>query len=142
MNQILIFFMTALMGHAPIQKAQPAAETVNLTINYEVLNTIQGYSYESRVDVYVGGTFIGSSSVKDQQTPNSVTVKVPTGKHAVKAVMLAKYEGEWQERTISNQYSQDFVWEKVVNFKKDMKVKLFFDIDTGVHEKKKPKKKK
>lgn len=142
MNAVLIYFISAVLGSGKVATtvaAQPT-ETVNLSINYEVLNTRPGYSYDAKLVVYVDDKQVGESTVKNQEIPNSVTVPIPTGVHDLRVVLLAKYEDVWEERTIANDYSNDFVWRKSGNFKKDLKVKLFFDIDSGVHEKKKPKK--
>lgn len=118
------------------------AQMGTLSIDYEVLNTIEGYSYVSRLDVYVDGKLYGSSTEIDQRTPNSISVKIPRGNHQIKAVLLAKYEGAWEERTVENRYTYDFIWTESVNMKKKMKVKLYFDIDSGVNVNNKPKKKK
>lgn len=143
MSPFLVYFISALLGSTQVSTPAPKpTETVNLSISYEVLNTRPGYSYDAKLVVYVDDAQVGESSVKNQEIPNSVTVPIPTGSHNVKAVLLANYDGVWEERTIANDYSNDFIWRKSANFKKDTKVKLYFDIDSGVHENKKPKKKK
>lgn len=143
MNILFLYFISAVLGSGKMGPVvSHPTETVNFTINYEVLNTRAGYSYDAKLVVYVDDIQVGESSVKNQEIPNSVTLPIATGEHRIKAVLLAKYEDVWEERTVANDYSNDFIWNKYANFKKDGKVKLFFDIDTGVHEKKKPKTKK
>jgi len=136
-----ISFLFILIGLALVGQ-NSFGQTVNLTIDYEVLNTVAGSSYDSKLEIFVDGKSIGTSEVKDQQVPNSVTVKIPIGRYELKAVLMANYQGKWQKRTIANGYSNDFFWLKERNFKKDLTVKLYFDIASGVHENKIPKKKK
>ena len=136
-----ISFLFALIGFV-LASPSGFTQTVNLTIDYEVLNTVPGSSYDSKLEIFADGKSLGASEVKDQQIPNSVTVKIPTGKYELKAVLMANYQGKWQKRTIANGYSNDFFWIKERNFKKDLTVKLYFDIASGVHENKMPKPKK
>jgi hypothetical protein len=136
-----ISFLFAVIGFTWIVP-NSYSQTVNLTIDFEVLNTVAGSSYDSRLEIFADGKNVGTSEVKDQQIPNSITVKIPTGRYELKAVLMANYEGKWQKRTIANGYSNDFFWLKERNFNKDLTVKLYFDIASGVHEKKMPKPKK
>lgn len=139
MNHIFLFLMTAL-GSLGTPTPNPQTEsTVDYSITYQVTNTIEGYSYDSRLDVYVDGKKIGESSVKDQKEMNKITVKVPTGQHTLKCVLLAYYKNQWEERTVANEYSYDFVWTTTQNFASKGKVKLYFDIESGVNVNKKPK---
>lgn len=143
MKPILFFVLSALAGFGIHTQARAqAAETVNLTFKYEVLNTREGYSYDAKLEVYADGKEVGESTAKDQKIPNAVMVTIPKGEHKIKAVLLARYDDKWEERTIANEYSNDFVWTKEGKFNKDTEIKLYFDIDSGVHEKKKPKAKK
>lgn len=140
MNRFISFLFVwigfLLVGHYSF------CQTVNLTIDYEVLNTVAGSSYESKLEIFADGKSVGMSEAKDQQIPNSVTVKIPMGRYELKAVLMANYQGKWQKRTIKNGYSNDFFWLKERNFKKDLTVKLYFDIASGVHENKMPQQKK
>ena len=139
MKAILFFVLAGLTGIGSVTMPS-ATETANLTVSYVVLNTKEGYSYEAKLVIYVDGKQAGESTAQDQKIPGSVTLAVPTGQHHFKAVLLAYYDGVWEERTIANEYSNDFVWEKDGTLKKDLKVKLYFDIDNGVGVNKKPKK--
>ena len=136
-----ISFLFVLIGFSLVD-INGFGQTVNLTIDYEVLNTVTGSSYDSKLEIFVEGKIVGASEVKDQQIPNSVTVKIPTGRYELKAILMANYQGKWQKRTIANGYSNDFFWMKERNFRKDLTVKLYFDIASGVHENKIPKQKK
>lgn len=118
-----------------------AQKNAMLTFDYEVLNTRSGYSYDAKLVVYVDGVKVGESTVKNQEIPNSLTVSFPQGKHSVRAVLLADYKGTWEERTVENEYSNDFVWTETGNFGKKRKVNLVFDIDNGMSTKGKKKRK-
>ena len=54
---------------------------------------------------------------------------MPTGNHTLKAVLNAINDaGNWEERTIANDYSLDFVYEKKDNWKTNKTINLTFDI--------------
>lgn len=113
--------------------SQRKSDDVKLTINYEVLNTVSDkYSYVSKLVVYVDGVRTAESSPRIQTEPNSCTVTLSKGKHQVRAILEALYEGEWEERTLKNEYSLDLEWVETTNFKKNRKVKITFDLDSGV----------
>jgi hypothetical protein len=113
--------------------SQSKSNDVKLTINYEVLNTVSDkYSYVSKLVVYVDGVRTAESSPRIQTEPNSCTLNLSEGKHQVRAILEALYEGEWEERTLKNEYSLDLEWVETANFKKNRKVKITFDLDSGV----------
>lgn len=113
--------------------SQNKSNDIKLTINYEVLNTVSDkYSYVSKLVVYVDGVRTAESSPRIQTEPNSCTVTLSKGKHKVRAILEALYEGEWEERTLKNEYSLDLEWVETTDFKKNRKVKITFDLDSGV----------
>lgn len=102
-----------------------------LVVNWSFANVEDGYDHNNRVDVYVGEALMGTSSVKPETTPNSVTVKLPKGTTEARVVNMAQYEGKWEEHTIANQYSIDCVWEGPIKPSGRTELNLVFDLDQG-----------
>lgn len=105
-----------------------AAEYVNLTINYTISGTQGGFDHLTKMRVYIDGNEAGDNTPKKQSLANSITVEVSKGNHTIKAVLLAKNENIWEERTIDNNYSLDCIYEKSMNFTADKSIDLVFDL--------------
>ena len=69
------------------------------------------------------------SDTSKETEENIFLVEVPVGKHALKAMVESNYNGTWEEHLIINKYSLDCIYEKNMNFVKDMRIRLIFDID-------------
>jgi hypothetical protein len=128
---LLALFCLVLAQTVLAQSAKP----VKLTFSYQVKNTIEGYEYISKLVVYVDDQVAGESTPLIQTKPNSVTVSIPKGNHKVRAVLMAQFEGNWEERTKDNNYSWDFEWTQTGDFSKNRKIKITFDINKGVSSK-------
>ncbi len=132
MKKLILFLgFAALLGASVSLKAQ----VVKLSFNYKVLNTVEGYAHVSKLVVYVDDTQAGESEPLIQTKPGTCTVYVAPGNHKIRAVLMARYDGIWEERTIANNYSQDFVWNYQGYVRKPKNVKLTFDIDKGTSAK-------
>lgn len=99
-----------------------------LTITYTTVGTNEGYSYISKMNIYVDGAWIATGPEKDQQEKNSFTISVPQGSHQFKCILLANYQGTWEERTVDNNYSFDWKYEGNLEFKKKNTLELEFNI--------------
>jgi hypothetical protein len=106
-------------------------KSCTLTVSYKFENVVEGFDHECKTIVFVDGDQVAESSVKLESEPNSVTAVVPCGRHTVKIMNYALYEGEWEEHTIANEYSIDCSYETVMTLKKKTKIALVFDIDSG-----------
>lgn len=104
------------------------AKKGNLTITYTTVGTNEGYSYVSKMNVYIDGNLVSTGPEKDQQQKNSFSITVPQGSHEIKCLLLALYEGKWEERTVENDYSFDWKYEATLEFKKKNKLDLEFNI--------------
>lgn len=104
------------------------AKSGKLTISYKATGTLEGYSYLSKMKVYVDETLVGESPEKDQQASNSFSVSVPKGAHKVKCQLWAFLDGKWEERTVANDYSFDWSYEENMNLGKKNKLALEFNI--------------
>lgn len=125
----LLLVLVLTSGFTPAIKAKKGS----LTFNFSVINIVEGYDHDSKLVVYEEGKVIGESSVQKESKPNSVTVKLSTGSHNIRAVLTSKYEGNWEEHTISNDYSIDCLFEDevLIEKKKTTTITLEFDIDKG-----------
>jgi len=103
-----------------------------ITISYTFANIEEGYDHQTKTEIYVDGELVGTSTIKKESEPNSITVKSNKGMHNIEIVNYAYYEGAWEKHTIENQYSQDFIYKADMNFKKSNSLTLVFDIDAGV----------
>lgn len=108
-----------------------AACAPKLVVNWSFANVQDGYDHPNRVDVYVGDTKVGESSVTPETTPNNVTVRLPRGATEARVVNMAQYDGKWEEHIIANDYSIDCVWEGPVKPKGRTDLELVFDLDQG-----------
>ena len=119
----LIFLVTSFVSHAQ--------KDVKLSVDWVFKNIIEGYDHNNKVSIFIDGVLVGESSVGLQSKKNSMTVKVSQGKHDVRVVDYAYYQGEWQEHTKDNEYSVDAFYQDRLDFrKKPRKISMVFDIDT------------
>jgi hypothetical protein len=107
----------------------------SLVINYSFENIEEGYDHLSKLMVYIDGELIAESKPVLESKPSSLTCKVLPGKHKIRIVSMAQYEGNWEEHTIENEYSIDCLLEKTIVIQNDMKITLVFDLNSGTIEK-------
>ena len=123
----LLLVLVLTTGFTPA----PMGSMGSLTFKYSVTNIEPGYDHLSKLVVYEDGDVIGESKEQVESKPNSVTVNLSKGSHNIRAVLTSKYEGSWEEHTISNEYSIDCLFEDEVVIKKKKTITLVFDIDKG-----------
>ncbi len=136
MKTKFLFFLLSLIL---IGTVNSAAAQAKLEISFQALNTIEGYDHLSRMQVFVDGKEVATSPEKKQSEKNAVTIKVKPGEHDIMCVLWAKYKDEgWMERTLENDFSFDWIFEKNMKLKKGKnKLNIVFDIkDNSVSEKK------
>lgn len=101
-----------------------------LQVSFKAINTIEGYDHISKLIVYCDGEKVGESIEKKQSLPNKVKVKVPSGDHLIHCSLWAKYDGVWEVRTLANDYSFDWMYDKQMTLKKGNNAfKIVFDVD-------------
>jgi hypothetical protein len=100
-----------------------------ITVNTSYKGIIEGYDHINKTDVYVDGKLVGSTSGQVQSKPNSCKISVERGRHDIRIVNMAYYEGTWEEHTKENEYSLDALYEGEINLKKKMSINLVFDIE-------------
>jgi len=105
-----------------------------ITVNASYKGIIEGYDHMNKTVVFVDGVKVGETSKQLQSKPNSCKVSVPRGKHDLRIINMAYYEGSWEEHTIANEYSLDALYEGPVNLKKKLTVNLVFDIEKEITE--------
>ena len=100
-----------------------------ITVNTKYVGIVEGYDHMNKTDVYIDGMLAGSTSSQLQSKPNSCKVSVSQGKHDIRIINMAYYEGTWEEHTIANEYSLDALYEGEINLKKKLSINLVFDIE-------------
>lgn len=114
-----------------------AEKQVKLTVNLSFENIVEGYDHLTKTEVYIDGTLCGTSTIRNESVPNTVICTTSKGTHMVKVINYAYVDEVWEEHTIENQYSIDCKYESSMNLKKkNNKLNLIFDIDSGTRKKK------
>lgn len=109
-------------------------QTVALKVTFKFMNIVEGYDHDCKTQVLIDGNLVGESEEVKESKGAAFTVQVPVGKHDISIVNWAKYEGQWEEHTVANEYSIDCNYaESGHNFKKDSKFFMIFDIDTQTY---------
>ncbi len=121
----VLYILGLFMLISPYLHAQ---NTHKLTFHFTTSGTRPGFDLISLLRVYSDNKIIGESKPKKQTEPNEVTLIIPEGKHAIKAVFVALQKGAWEERTIKNQYSYDCIYNTDINLTSDKSINLVFDI--------------
>lgn len=124
---VLLFisiFTTTILFAAPPKNGK-------VTVKWSFKGIVEGYDHQNKIAVFVDGEKVGESSQQLESKPNSYSVSVPVGKHSIKIMDYAYYEGKWEEHTIENTYSIDCSYESDIKVKKKTSITLLFDIDSG-----------
>lgn len=131
MKKFFVFFLSifTLLVTSSFTTAEGGGSTAQLKITWYATHTVSGYSYPSKMKVFVDGQEVGESPVKDQQEKNTFTVTVPKGKHELKCVIWAQIKGTWEERLVANDYSFDWMYTESASFKKKNKRTIEFNVE-------------
>lgn len=139
MRKPLIFLLAivALMNYSFAGNSPaPEGKKAKIVVKFSFDNIEEGYDHDNKTEVYIDGKLVGTSTVKRESKKNSVKVTTTKGNHEVRIVNYAYYEGNWEEHTIANNYSQDFIYSANMNITKGCtKIKLLFDVDNGMQVK-------
>ncbi len=113
--------------------AQPlAAQKVVVTFQFKGIE--KGYDHETRCVLFVDGKEAAVSETKIQSKGGRLAAKLPPGRHVLRVVNYALYEGKWEEHTKANDYSQDCTFDGEFEFGKKrskLNLALTFDLDAG-----------
>lgn len=128
-----IIISISFLSFCLLSSISKAAETVDITFKFKAINTIEGFDLKSKLVVYCDNKKIGESEQKLQSKLNTITVIMPKGNHYIKAVLIALTNaGIWEERTIANDYSLDFIYDNTKNWQTNKTINLTFDITKEV----------
>ncbi|HNF69440.1 MAG TPA: hypothetical protein PLL28_08700 [Chitinophagales bacterium] len=112
-------------------------QQVKVSVGWEFKNLVEGFDHDCKTELYIDGTLVATSSVTKESKANSVSATTSRGKHEIKVINYAFYEGNWEEHTVANNYSIDATYTDNINCKKkNTKIHLIFDIDKGTSVKK------
>ncbi len=133
---VLITSATAF-GFKNAETTAEAYKDVKLTVKFSFENIEEGYDHLTKTEVYIDGNLAGTSTTRNQSKDNMVVCSTTKGNHAVRIINYAYYENQWEAHTIANNYSIDCLYEGDVNLKKkNNKIELVFDLDSGTTRKK------
>jgi hypothetical protein len=105
-----------------------AQKTGVIIVNTSYAGVLDGYDHINKTMVYLDGILAGETSEEVQSKPNSCSITAERGNHTIRIVNMANYEGNWEEHTITNEYSLDAVYEGEIKLKKEVIIDLTFDI--------------
>ncbi len=105
-----------------------AQKTGIIRVNTSYTGVLDGYDHINKTMVYVDGMLAGETSEQLQSVPNSCAITASKGKHSIRIINMANYEGNWEEHTIANEYSIDALYEGEIKLKKEITINLVFDI--------------
>ncbi|MEZ5015277.1 MAG: hypothetical protein R2794_13400 [Chitinophagales bacterium] len=110
------------------------AQNRNVEVTFTFVGIEEGYDHQNKSELYIDGQLVGTSDVKNESQPNTVSGMTTKGEHTIRIVNYAYYEGEWEAHTMDNNYSIDCVLEKTVKIKKKKtSFHAVFDIDDSPH---------
>jgi hypothetical protein len=105
-----------------------AQKTGVINVNARYTGVLDGYDHICKTMVYLDGKLAGETSEQVQSKPNSCSISAEKGTHSIRIVNMANYEGNWEEHTITNEYSLDALYEGEIKLKKEVTINLEFDI--------------
>ncbi len=126
MKKFVLFVFVAFLS-APV-----FAQKINIA--YQFSNIETGYDHQTRCILFIDDVEVATSEAKLQSKGGKFSASVKPGKHTIRIVNYALYEGKWEAHTIENGYSLDCIYESGFNFgKKKCKLNLvvLFDLDKG-----------
>jgi len=127
---LAVAFVATLSSWKPVPTV-PDEKMVKLTVSYAFKNIEEGYDHETKTEVYIDGRLMATSDVHRESKPAKMTVMVSKGRHSVRIINYALYNGNWEALTIENNYSQNCTYETSMEINKSHKIKLTFDLDNG-----------
>jgi hypothetical protein len=105
-----------------------AQKTAIITVNTSFKGVLEGYDHINKTMVYLDGKLAGETSEQVQSKPNTCSISIERGTHTIRIINMANYEGNWEEHTITNEYSIDALYEAEIKLKKELIINLVFDI--------------
>lgn len=100
-----------------------------LTISYKFTHIEVGYDHLTKCRIYVDDVLAKETAEHKQSNEQSFTLQLPKGNHTIRIMMLAFYEGVWEEHIIANGYSTEAVYSTDIVLKKKSAISLEFDLD-------------
>lgn len=101
----------------------------NLKVEYNFLAINEGYDHDTKMELYVDGNLVMTSTVKKESNGNNFSYKLTRGKHIIKLVNYTFYDGNFEVRSIANNYSTEGTIEREVQIKKKNTIKVTFDLN-------------
>ena len=119
----LLLTLTALSGFS---------KDYLLTVRFSFKGIEEGYDHTNKIVVYIDDEKAAESTNLLQSEPNSVRVNIAEGKHTVKVENWAYYQGTWELHDKEHGYSQDLISTSDITVKKNVMMRILYDLDNGV----------
>lgn len=100
-----------------------------MSIDWKFIHVEKGYDHRSRMVVYVDDLLYGISPESIESAGAVYEFRVPKGEHLVRIVSQAFVNGMWQDHTILNNFSVEAVYERKIDIRKEIRVKLVIDLN-------------
>ncbi|MDZ4847268.1 MAG: hypothetical protein SH857_17180 [Chitinophagales bacterium] len=128
-NGLLVLAVFAAAALNTSFSSIPSEKDVKVTVKYSFKGIEEGYDHDTRTEVYIDDELKGTSTVKKESQSNAVAVTTSKGKHTIRIINQAQYDGVWEDHAIANDYSIDCMYEAEINVKKSLTIELLFDLD-------------
>ena len=100
-----------------------------MEIDWRFTNVESGYNHISRMQVFVDDVEYATSEKSVENMGGKFLLKIPKGIHRIRIVNQSLIDGIWQDHTITNNYSIEAVYEKLIDVKKSVRVTLVIDLN-------------
>jgi hypothetical protein len=128
---LLVVTSFAAFANEPITTTS-SPKAVKIQVSYSFAGIVDGYDHDCKTELYIDGKLVATSKPHKQSKPAKVSAKVSMGKHEVKVINYALYEGKWEVHTIANNYSIDCTWSDAIDMQtKKNVITILFDLDRG-----------
>jgi len=130
-KSLFIIFFTLFISYSATAKGANNSRPI-LTIKFTFNGIVDSCNYINKIDVFIDGEKLVTSTEKKQSETNSVSLKIKKGKYKIKIVDEVFFLGKWEEQTIANNYNIDAIYESNLRINGNTNINLLFDLDKGV----------
>lgn len=129
MKKLLLLSLTIIMFATQVDAKKKKESTLEVTYRFD--NIIDGYDHDTKAIISIDDKEVLTTSPKKQSAKQTVTLKIPAGTFQFNLMMMALYEGTWEEHTKANNYSVDcFIDDEFKTKGGAHTLDIVFDIDT------------
>lgn len=124
-----LLMAVSLYGCSGSKSSGPVVTT--LQVKWVFKGIEEGFDHKTKGILSIDNEPLHTTGVALQSKPQNFSVSVPKGKHTLKLMLLAEYEGKWEEHIKANNYSIDCMVEQAFDFSSAAHtLEVVFDLDT------------